>query len=92
MREPIIHSHITDELPEDHPLSHESIECDKKGCVREFHCWNNECMSTWIETGRGNYCFQCFVDILKEENEEFGMLVLEPEWGLPDVVSVDMNE
>ena len=58
MREPIIHSHITDVLPGDHPWAHENVCCNK--CGRLVHAFNNECMTTWVETGEGPKCFACF--------------------------------
>lgn len=56
--EPKIHSHITDVLPDDHRLARESIFCEK--CGDMLHAFNNECMQTWVETGRGNFCLKCF--------------------------------
>lgn len=38
--EPIIHSHITDGLPDKHPLAYESIHCKK--CGEMLHAFNNE--------------------------------------------------
>ena len=56
-REPRIHSHIDDLLPANHPLAHEDVRCDR--CNRFLHASNNECMQTWVETGRGNFCWLC---------------------------------
>jgi hypothetical protein len=58
-KEPIIHSHITDVLPENHPLAYEDVFCDicKKTML---HASNNECMQTWLETEDGNFCTKCF--------------------------------
>ncbi len=61
MKEPQIHSHITDELPKDHPLAFESVYCS--ACGGMLHCDNNECMQTWIEAGHGNWCIKCFAKI-----------------------------
>ena len=62
MKEPVIHSHITDELPEDHPLAYKQLYCDK--CPDTLvHAFNNECMQTWVETRSGNYCLKCFSEI-----------------------------
>lgn len=58
MQEPKIHSHITDVLPDEHPLAHEQIRC--VACEVLVHAFNNECMQTWVETGLGNYCLRCF--------------------------------
>ena len=57
MREPLIHSHITDKLPEGHPLKWETVAC--KSCFRTL-CCVDECMQTWVEAGTGNYCTGCF--------------------------------
>lgn len=45
--EPLIHSHLDDELPMGHPWAYESVYCDK--CKVMVHANNNECMQTWIE-------------------------------------------
>lgn len=77
MREPVLHSYVTDGLPEDHPLAWESVVC--LSCPALVHSIPNECMRPWFETGRGPRCFQCFVT-------EFGD-GCEPgveSWGLPD--------
>jgi hypothetical protein len=58
MREPIIHSHITDILGEEHPLAYASVYCC--ACGEALHASNNECMQTWVEGGTGNYCLRCF--------------------------------
>lgn len=87
--EPKIHSHLTDSLPESHPLAYESIGC--KICNETLHAGNNECMQTWIETGKGNFCFSCFIETLKKEckerdrDDEFALSVIEDqEWELKD--------
>lgn len=58
MNEPLIHSHITDGLPNSHPLAYESVNC--AACCESLHAANNECMQTWVESGRGNFCLACF--------------------------------
>jgi len=58
--EPLIHSAITDVLPEDHPLAHENTGCDKPGCSELLHYCINENMQTWVEAHNGNYCLPCF--------------------------------
>lgn len=58
-REPLIHSHITDVLVEQHPLAYEQVYCDKE-CGALLHAANNECMQTWYETEFGNFCTLCF--------------------------------
>lgn len=57
-QEPIIHSHITDCLPTSHKLAYESVYCNK--CKVTVHAFNNECMQTWFETEKGNFCTKCF--------------------------------
>ena len=57
-QEPLIHSHITDCLPEEHPLADESVYC--KECNIMCHAFNNECLTTWVESKWGNYCMECF--------------------------------
>lgn len=60
--EPLIHSHITDCLPVDHPLAFETIYCACPNCACQemLHAGNNECMQTWVETGKGTFCVPCF--------------------------------
>lgn len=76
-KEPEIHSHITDLLPEIHPLAFRTIPCQT--CSNILHAANNECMRTWVETGKGNYCLLCFIKLLAEEDSLFA---LEDEIGL----------
>jgi len=61
-KEPQIHSHIEDCLPNEHPLAWKAVECDV--CGETVHSGSekggNECMQTWIETEFGNYCSLCF--------------------------------
>lgn len=61
MKDPILHSHITDCLPESHNLAYKNIFC--KICSQHLHAFNNETMRTWIETGIGNYCITCFSNL-----------------------------
>lgn len=67
--EPLIHSGITDTLPQDHPLAYEPVYCDScSRCATMLHASNNENMQTWVEISgtskwRGNYCLPCFVRI-----------------------------
>ena len=58
MREPEIHSNITDVLDPKNTFAHKDVAC--KICTKLVHSGINECMTTWIETGNGNYCFKCF--------------------------------
>lgn len=71
--EPRIHSYITDELPNDHPLAHKSVDCDE--CNLTLHESTNECINPWAETGKGNYCLKCFSDIDQhaEITDEYGL-------------------
>jgi len=78
MRAPVLHTHIEDVLPDDHPLAFDTVYCEGPECNRMLHAFNNECMQTWVETGKGNYCIWCFMRVTK------GPEVLEEEWGLPD--------
>lgn len=84
-RDPLIHTHITDVLPDDHPQAFESINCS--ACGEMVHAFNNECMQTWVETGKGNFCIFCFVKI-------DGVEAIDDEYGLPPQPSdnaVDAN-
>lgn len=74
--EPRIWSHITDALPDEHPLAFKTLYC--KTCDAMVHCGNNECMQTWVETSNGPYCIECFVkapaDVhVLEEHEGWGL-------------------
>lgn len=57
--EPLIHSFITDCLPEDHPWAHKTVMCGY--CGEMVHAFNNECMQPWIEWRSLALCFSCFV-------------------------------
>lgn len=59
-KEAQIHSMVTDKLDEDHPLAYEEVFCDI--CDNMVHCFNNECMRTWIEIESGNFCLDCFCE------------------------------
>lgn len=74
VKEPVLHSHIEDGLPDDHPLAYKSVGCVV--CDKSVHAGNNECMSTWVETGKGAFCIKCFAGIQDVE-------ALEDEHGLP---------
>lgn len=62
-REPLIHSGLTDVLPERHPDAHQTVYCDGADCAGRaemlHHCIN-ENMQTWVEAPKGNYCLPCF--------------------------------
>lgn len=60
-KDPVLHSHIEDALPDDHPLAWESQLC--MVCKVPLHASNNECMQTWIETGNGSYCLKHFAEL-----------------------------
>lgn len=57
--EPRIHSHVTDRLPDRHPLARTRVRCDR--CESLLHLQSNSCVRTWVETGPGNFCIHCFV-------------------------------
>lgn len=74
-RDPVLHSHVEDVLPDDHSLAWQSVYCDGEGCEKMLHAFNNECMQTWIETGKGNFCVACFAKVDE-------VCALENDWGL----------
>lgn len=69
LKEPVIHSHITDRLPDDHKNAYESVYCSK--CEQMVHAFNNECMQTWVETGIGVFCGNCFRKLDIEVLEDY---------------------
>lgn len=69
-KEPIIHSHITDCLKDDHSLAYTSVYC--RLCDALCHASNNECMQTWAEYNGKNYCGTCFAEILLESEGVLG--------------------
>ena len=77
--EPKIHSHIEDGLPDDHPLAWEQVDC--MTCGKPVHNSRNECISSWVETGKGIFCFRCWINALGAEGEG-GLGVLKYYWGL----------
>lgn len=72
--DPVVHSHISKSLPSGHRLAHQNVICAK--CHKAVHSSQNECVSTWVETGRGDYCLWCFVMHLTDLN------VIDHTWGL----------
>jgi len=57
--EPVLHTHVSDVLPEEHALAYTSIYCiDCSGLV---HAFNNECMQAWAETESGPMCLHCLI-------------------------------
>lgn len=81
-REPQIHTHITDTLPDDHPLAWVTLNCDQ--CGTSLHI-GNESMDDWVETGKGNYCFGCFFALYQAWATDQGNTEPEDAWGLPEV-------
>jgi hypothetical protein len=61
LSEPRLHSHVVDALATDHPLAHRRVYCD--GCDALLHLQSNSCMRTWVETGSGNFCLRCFINV-----------------------------
>ena len=80
MEEPKIHSHITDSLEACHPLAFKNVFCSNNNCKEMVHAFNNECMQTWVETGKGNFCILCFNFYSKK--------VLDDSYGIPDPTPV----
>lgn len=70
MNEPLLHTGITDTLPDAHPLAWTAVGCDNVSCSELLHASNNENMRGWVETGRGNYCLRCFQIIEETEDIE----------------------
>lgn len=55
--EPVLHTFISDCLPDDDPRAWMSIRCvDCRGVV---HSIPNECMSPWADTESGPMCWGC---------------------------------
>lgn len=68
MTEPLLHSQITDGLPEDHPLAWTSIYCVK--CGEMVHGIPNENMRAWVETGRGAWCLEDFSAAFSDDDNQ----------------------
>ena len=74
MREPTLHSHITDSLREADPRAFTTVNCVR--CGRMIHAANNECMTTWFDTGVGELCLECFLhelDDLDQDEQRLGL-------------------
>lgn len=56
MTEPLIHSFVTDCLPDDHPWAHKTVMCGR--CNEMVHAFNNECMAEWVEWQGHALCLQ----------------------------------
>lgn len=69
--DPVLHSFAADVLPDDHPLAFESFGCD--GCGVPIHAFNNECMSTWVESTIGNHCVTCFAAGIDSEDNDLAL-------------------
>ena len=61
-REPVLHTFVTDVLPDDHPLAWETVYCIEHGGM-VHHCIN-ENMQPWAETEDGPMCLHCLADDL----------------------------
>jgi hypothetical protein len=64
MQDPILHSFVTDTLPDGHPLQWETVHCDR--CHKMVHC-QDETMDLWIESTEGNHCLPCFLTLVDED-------------------------
>lgn len=71
--DPVLHSHVSDVLPDGHKYSHKAIGCAR--CEVPLHASNNECMVTWVETGKGAFCIKCFAALSDANSldEEYGL-------------------
>jgi hypothetical protein len=85
VREPRIHSHVTDRLPDSHPLARSRVSCER--CETLVHLASNSCARTWIETGRGNFCLPCFAVAAgatpDDRSQLAGLDFLSPSFGIP---------
>lgn len=85
LREPQVHSHVLDGLPDGHPLASTRVRCD--GCESLLHLASNGCLRTWLETGRGNFCLRCFLvavgGVAADETGLAGGDCLPADFGLP---------
>lgn len=73
--EPIIHSHITDLLDDDHPLAFRQVHCEL--CGELVHAANNECMQSWVEFAGHIICLIDFAKYLTS-GDEYRAAVLTP--------------
>jgi hypothetical protein len=60
--EPVLHTHVTDGLPDDDPRAWESIYCIVHGGL--VHSIPNECMTAWADTDDGPMCLACLLEAL----------------------------
>ena len=65
-KDPIFHSHFSDDLDVHHPLAYDSVDCDR--CGHALHAFHNECMDCWFEftEEKCNLCKDCFFDLYNE--------------------------
>lgn len=70
-RDPVLHTFITDSLPDDHPLAWESVAC--VACGGACHAVNNETMDNWFETGKGPHCWDCFIRLFDYDDESWAL-------------------
>ena len=82
MIDPVLHTHVEDLLPDSHRLASETVYCQFGGCGMMLHCENNECMTTWVETGKGNFCLKHFTQLLQTQGS------LDDDWGLEELKTV----
>lgn len=74
--EPRIHGTL-DELPGNHPfvLKSSSLYCEN--CNEMIWAFNNECMQTWVESGKGNFCITCFAILIVEYEDKMNFCLIE---------------
>lgn len=63
--EPVLHSHITDGLPDTHLLACRDVWCCK--CDRLVHDDRNLCRFAWFEWLGFAICFDCFAKYCYED-------------------------
>ncbi len=65
MNEPIFH-YFVDCLPEGHRLYGKTLYCDE--CPQMLNACNNEFMTAWMESDRGNHCLDCFYRLFSQSD------------------------
>jgi len=55
--EPILHTFVSDSLPEEDSRAWVSIKC--VDCAGTVHSIPNECMTPWADTEAGPMCWDC---------------------------------
>lgn len=71
-RDPVFHAGIADCLPDTDPLAQTSICC--VNCGEMVHAFNNETMKEWFETGKGAWCWDCFIPAWDIDDDGWGLL------------------